>query len=424
MASTFTVLLYPYVVVMQGQLYTGDKFPHAVLHDPRREDRFILEPSLEIGLNKAGSMTFTVTEKNPFYQQMCLDLQWEVVVLRDSTFVWAGFPVIMERDLYGNATFTCEGVLSYLNLVHIPPFRFESVRPSTLFYDVVFRKYMSEIKPDSGESGKLINSRYRHRNFAGGSYNGFDVSETRYETKLEDGETHWYTKTEERKITRYSKKTLSAMDVLQTRLVDYFGGNLYVGMNSDPESSGALWNINYTPDDEENRCSQTIEEGKNILELNFTKDETDFCTAVVPTNESGDSCFDASNSGSMSISDGKGNVLAVRRPYSNVFRNVSLVKKYGVITDTCDTTEGAVTEQIIGETLVKAASLRAPHVTYDVKAIDLSLVEGGSDWMKPGKYVHVISRKRGLDSWLLVDRLSLRLDDPTNNMIELGGTIS
>ena len=106
-------------------------------------------------------------------------------------------------------------MLGYLNQIYLPAFSFSGISPSELIRRVVFNWYNTEIMPDSGED----TSKSRHKCFANGYIGDFDTDENG----------------KERKITRYTDKSLTAMDILQTRLVDYFGGDLHVKMAAAPE---------------------------------------------------------------------------------------------------------------------------------------------------------------------------------------------
>ena len=50
MADNYTVYLYPYTLTASSHsdLYTGDVFPHAVLHDPSIPGRFLMQLPLEM----------------------------------------------------------------------------------------------------------------------------------------------------------------------------------------------------------------------------------------------------------------------------------------------------------------------------------------------------------------------------------------
>lgn len=406
MADNYTVYLYPYTLTASSHsdLYTGDVFPHAVLHDPSIPGRFLMQLPLEMAESKSGSFSFTITPDNPLYSDMRQNMDWEVVIFRGSRFVWAGYPVQRETDLYRWTTYTCEGVLGYLNQVYLPSFLYTNVKPSVLIDDVVFRKYNTEVQTaGTAETTAAAAQRSKHRMFARGSIDGFDKSNSR--------------------IVRYTEKTLSAMEILQTRLVSYFGGNLYVDMVSDPEKSGVLWELHYKPSDPENTNPYLVAVGKNITEISYNYDTTSFYTALVPATSDGSVLVTASNE-EQSLKDGDGNITALRRKNSVIFRNVALVKAYGLNVGLYDKLENDYVDsaEVVGNTLIAAKDLQPPKVTFEGSAKDTTALTGDAP-LQIAQYVPFQDSTRMLSCQMRITKLTLQLDDLTQNTLELSGYV-
>lgn len=407
MTSGYLVYFYPYEVVGQSLLFTGSNYPHALLHSPEMPDRFLLDMQLELASCKSGSFKFGIVSENPLYSELRRSFRWEVLVFfRNRTgaerFLFGGYPVQRETDIYGITTFTCDGVMGYLNQVYLPAFRSVSV-PIGTFYSQVVLQYNREMRDISG----TIRSRAqkRHRTF-------HITYSTAWDTEHPDG------------ITRDTAKSLTAMDVLQTRLVDYFGGELSVQKMSDAIIERAkdpiLWVLNYRQYDTGNVAGQTIEVGKNVTELSFAYDTTTFYTALVPVNTEGDALCTGDN-GEM-VYPSTGSVQVRRRANSVVFRNESLVEQYGLIVGPLDKFSDTGTEQasVIGTTMLAAAALQPPKVTFAGKAKDLALITGDAP-LEIGQYVWF--RRGALRLLLRVSKLTVSLSDPSQNEIELSGYI-
>ena len=125
MTSGYLVYFYPYEVVGQSLLFTGSNYPHALLHSPEMPDRFLLDMQLELASCKSGSFKFGIVSENPLYSELRRSFRWEVLVFfRNRTgaerFLFGGYPVQRETDIYGITTFTCDGVMGYLNQVYLP----------------------------------------------------------------------------------------------------------------------------------------------------------------------------------------------------------------------------------------------------------------------------------------------------------------
>ena len=120
MTSGYLVYFYPYEVVGQSLLFTGSNYPHALLHSPEMPDRFLLDMQLELASCKSGSFKFGIVSENPLYSELRRSFRWEVLVFfRNRTgaerFLFGGYPVQRETDIYGITTFTCDGVMGYLD---------------------------------------------------------------------------------------------------------------------------------------------------------------------------------------------------------------------------------------------------------------------------------------------------------------------
>lgn len=448
MAQIYTIHIYPYLATDFisagcGTLY-GNNFQYGILHDPRMQDNFVLSPKLEMQRCKAGSMTLVVTKENPFYRAMRNTFRWETAVFRENengekTFIWAGFPIMRETDIYGQTTFTLEGVLSYLNNTYIPAFDISNVLPSEFLYSVLQWHKRPIVCSYQGEETELFLAIKEHTTFGFGNCTDFDTAyQHKYAFTDDIGNEHYTIVSSENKIRRYTDKALSAMDVIQTRLVDYFGGNLYVTMNTNPNHEHyAIWDVNYKKLSEDNICAQSIQIGENATAIHFTADITDFCTALVPVDTSGNALCSYSTYGhDVSISDGNGNALAYCDAAGITFKNIALVSRFGVIASTLQLDDDVSTAEMTGETLRAASQLQNPSIDMEVMAQDLSFLNGSEDGViKIGQRIAVygnlgIETVSGIGSirlsktdptYLYVEKLSLELDNPVNNVISLNG---
>lgn len=451
MAQIYIIQIYPYLSADFtsagfGTLY-GEDFPYGILHDPRTRNCFVLSPKLEMQLCKSGSMTFTVTKENPFYNAVRNSFRWEAAVFREDsagkkTFVWAGYPVTRETDLYGQSTFTLEGVLSYLNNIYIPAFSFTDILPSE-FIGSILQYHKKPIVASYQEEKTDLFSAFRvHNTFGIGNCTDFDTESKQVHSYTDAaGNEHFTIIQAENKIKRYTQKALTAMEALQTRLVDYFGGNLYITMNTAPNNERyAMWNINYEKLSENNVCSQSIRIGENATAIYFTADMTDFCTAIVPVDSSGNAlCSNYTYGNKVSISDGTGNEIAYCSASNIIFQNIALADRFGIITSQFQfetETDAIDTAEMTGKSLLAAAQLQPPSIEMEVMAQDLSFLTGNeNDVIKIGQRIPVygdlpIETMNGTSTIFLqkdkpvyfyVEKLSMALDDPKSNAITLNG---
>lgn len=113
-----------------------------------------------------------------------------------------------------------------------------------------------------------------------------------------------------------------------------------------------------------------------------------------------------------------------------LFLNVPLAEKYGIITQkyTEDAFESwqknFVNEQdFLDHMATMAHNLSAPLAMIEVQAIDLYVLDDKEEPITIGCKIPLILEKNAEPVTFTVNEIQIRLDDPTQNTITLGGTI-
>lgn len=85
-----------------------------IIYDSRDKDTYpVIKPSLEEGLNEAGTLTFTVLPGHPHYDKI-KKMQTFVTAYRDDNEIFFGRVLITDRMIDGQMEVTCEGGLTFL----------------------------------------------------------------------------------------------------------------------------------------------------------------------------------------------------------------------------------------------------------------------------------------------------------------------
>ncbi len=439
-----------------------------VLHAPN-QDAFLQDALLTMSMNKSGTFTFTISPDSQQAEHIAV-MRSFLTIYTDKpklTFLWAGRPIRVETDLYGNRTYTVEGLLSVLNDVYFAPYKFADGCLDEFINKMLkalrwYKEFGFVIDLKGGlpqdEPGKI---------FVFPDYAPPDCVKLATFPEMTDDDisdsllyVYQYTKNGEdgmqnvkRTVTRWWENYETIMNILQTRVIDYFGGFLEI----DAVKSGALqddfFRLRYLdPEAEENRLNQTIEIGKNVLEISSTYTAEDFYTAFIPVEigENGSettlenkedigaaatNCFWTYYYGG---SDGilyPGNYVMWRNNHTqanfdktfptNLVVNHSLYQKYGMI---CRKIEFQFDDKATYETKKNtvvdfAMKLKAPQAAFTVKAIDLSMVESGVDCFRVGRQVQVICDSLGIHEWMTIEELSISLNDPTSCTVTLNGSL-
>lgn len=431
-----------------------------LLHDVRT-DRVILEPELDMRAAEAGSFSFGVTVEHPDYAELQEHGVLTVfAVFRNDTFLWAGHPITFETDLYGTLRITCEGILGYLSDTVLDTFSYDYVHDNT--GNVILEA-----------SGRTIDSYFRDI-FIGGHNDRIGLYSPDYM-----GKSFWRFPTMLRlrgfnprtdgfgsaTYVRKTGKNITAMEAIRTRLIDYFGGWLEVRIR---EGEGVFfWDLIYHASyTSVSPKTAVLKLGENIISLRREWDYSDFCTALCPVDSSGNAILSGANVLHYPSGDTVIDVVEVNSPYSlwepdsldadgnyaywwspsweavypDVFKgkqlavivNRRLVKQYGLIAksyteDSFDFDFDAddsyyKAREALFATIKAVQELEEPSEFWDVRAVDMSVLDGELDPILPGKIVSVDIGNGNIQSFP-VNGVSLRLDDPSKNTITLNGTI-
>lgn len=432
-------------------------------------DYYITDATLEMKMNKAGTFTFTIPVGSKSVENIEILRSFIIVYTNKpkTTFLWAGRPICVETDLYGNRTYTVEGLLSILNDVYFAPYKFGGG-----YLDEFMNKMLKALKWYK-EFGFVIDLKGGLPQDEPGETYVFpdyippdcvklvtfpemtedDISDSLLyvDQYTENGENGM--QNVRRTVTRWWNSYETIMNILQTRVIDYFGGFLEI----DAVKSGALrddfFRLRYLdPEAEENRLNQTIEIGKNVLEISSTYTAEDFYTAFIPVEIGEDgketalenkedigaaatNCFWSYYYSTDKVTWYPGNYVMWRNNHTqanfdrtfptNLVVNHSLYQKYGMICRKIEFPfEDDATYETKKNTVVDfAMKLKAPQATFTVKAIDLSMVESGVDCFRVGRQVQVICDSLGIHEWMTIEELSISLNDPTSCTVTLNGSL-
>ena len=202
----------------------------------------LVEPKLNIGLNRTGSLTFNVPKNHPNREKISVMRSVIKVYRKTKTkekWMYSGRITTTEEDFYRTGKLECEGILSYLIDTRVRPYDFRGDPKD--YVDQLRIQHNSQV----GDGKK----------FEKGDIDVIDA----------DG--NGYTN---RSATDYP----TTMEELMDKAVEPFGA--YV---SAREENGKTYLdcISSLPHN-----TQPIRFGKNLLDLNRTLSTSDFYTAVIP----------------------------------------------------------------------------------------------------------------------------------------------
>ncbi len=406
-----------------------------------------IAPALKMVMNAPESLSFTVPATHVDYSKLkSAGIRMCVAVFRNGAFLWGGHPLSIDEDLYGNLAYSCESALGWLSDVAAPTFSGERTIDGWFYYFVMlFYRYGAA----GAATASVIDKAVCYRRFSA------------YQTW---GTINWDGKeaaNSSNTVSRYTGKNLTVMELLDERLLDYFGGYFEIGLTAehedwfdDPDEAKGRWTSEYKNGQGETAIA--LEVGENIQSLTRTTDYTDFCTALVPVDENGNSILaDYTDHGAVSnweavesFSDwAPYGVNLTKYANSPMIIHADLAEDYGIIAQTYEVTASGHTEEEVEKPEKEVfdseeawqeaydvwvgsrldivyqivSQLAAPESTIEVKAIDPTLLTEAD--LHIGSKVTYTDRENNEYAEMRVEELELDLDDPSSNTITLNGTL-
>lgn len=218
----------------------------------------LVEPTLELEDNSAGSFSFTLPVTNKYYKYI-QKVSTLIIVCRLGKVLWEGRVMDDDIDFNNDRKIYCEGVLAFLNDVIMPPRRFKNYSYAAYFVELI--KTYNNRMPQHMRFGKIESN---------GSLNIGNIATSGTSKFPEDME-----------LTDYQK----VMDLVSNLLSEY-GGHIKVRRVEDPKSPCGFYRfLDIYSLTKPSVASQAVEFGVNLLDFAKDFDISEICTVVIPLGD-------------------------------------------------------------------------------------------------------------------------------------------
>lgn len=344
-----------------------------LLYYPKDKEYCITEPVVSLALNDAGTFEFGLPVVNPLYGQIN-NRKSMVRIEKNGKEVFCGEVRESEGDINSTKQVYCVGELAFL---------FDSIQPQKKYQNYTVRQFLESL---INEHNSQVEERKR---FEIGIVTVTDNNDSIY---------------------RFTNRE-TTLDAIRDKLCDRLNGYLKIR-----KENGQRYLDFLTLDDYGKKCRQAIEFGANLLEYAENISASDIATAVIPLGAKLDKSpiegLDAYTT-IESVNDGK-DFLYIPEAVEQ-FGWVRVVQNFD------DVTTPSVLKQ---KGLEWLKSVQYENVILNVKAVDLSIVDGESDQIDLGDKVHALATPFGMDTWFPVQKLTIPLQNPAEQTLELGNTSS
>lgn len=341
-----------------------------LIYDPRIDNLQLIEPILELGVNKTGSLTFKISPTNRRYNDI-LKLKSEISVYQDDYWLFTG-RVLNDEIGYDNIkNIECEGELAYLiDTIQRNGGTLTTGGESTDELKTLLTFYLDNHNNDV-EDKKKFNVGNVHLSY---------LIEKDYEFD--------------------SHKT--TQDCIKT-LIDEFGGYIVCRHQNNQRY------IDYVDNEHLNINSQIIEFGKNIVYMTQFLRGDDLATAIIPKN----------SSISLSDIDSFTDETIVHELGKDFIFDTEAVEKYGWIYKVIDMQDVNTEETLIKNLKKQLKYYINPSRVIELTAFDLHLLNVNVESIKIGDKIQVKSTPHGLDETMIVNTMSINMSNPEKTMVEL-----
>lgn len=341
------------------------------IYDLRDENLVLIDPKLDLEVNKAGSFSFKMPPQHPQYelpQKMLSCIQ----VFQDEEEVFNGRITECKIDFYNRKHFTCEGQLAYLN---------DSIQRPAEYHDMTVRGYLESLITSHNEQVK------KDRQFKVGIVTVTDNNDSLY------------------RYTNYN----STMKEIKEDLVDDLGGYLRVR-----NVNGTAY-LDYISD-YDNVSTQSIEFGENLLDFSRNTDVSDIATVFIPLGAKLEESPIAALEQRLTIESVNNG--------SDSLVNLDAVKKFGYITKTITWDEVTTPKMLLYKANKYIADYQWDSMTLEVNAVDMHWTDADIEQFKLGDKIKAHSSLHGLDRYFPLSKMSIQLNNLSSSKFTLGTVVN
>lgn len=343
-----------------------------IIHDTRLEGLQVIGAKCSLEVNKTGSLTFSIPPTHPNYNDVNKHTS-VITLLRDDEVVFVGRVLNDEVDFSNIKNVECEGELSYL-LDSI-----QRKKQYNLSGANVIKTYLQD----------LINIHNSQMNESRKQFVVGNVTVTDDSISL---------------ISNY-EDTLS---IINDKLINTYGGYILTRHSDD------VTYIDYVSE-YSGICQQTIEFGKNLIDMTRYIKGEDIFTALIPLGATLES--DANEKVTIESLPNRtvGNTVKV----DDYIYNTVGVERWGWIwkTNSWDDISNASDLYVRASNLLENAINES--FTIELTAIDLNLLNVNVDSIKIGNKIHCISLPHNINRLMFVKSMTIDIDNPQNTKIKL-----
>lgn len=340
-----------------------------LLHDDRLEELRVMSPKLALEVNTTGSLTFSIYPDHIHYSHIA-KFKTIITVYQDDALLFRGRVLDDEIGFYNEKQVVCEGQLAFLLDSIQRPYEFTG---SVLaYFTMLVNNHNSQVEAV--------------KQFAVGNVTVTDPNDY---------------------IVRSNIDHVNTWEEVNKKLLDLLGGFLQVRFEE------GIAYLDYLQDFS-TLSTQSVEFGKNLLDLKIISRGEGLATALIPL---GAKLKDEEGQDT----DQRLTIESVNGGVDYIF-NQDAVDEYGWIFETAVWDDVTEASNLLAKSQAHLAGLIDSVDLLELSAADLAKIDKTVGSFNLGTYVRVISKPHGIDQLMFVSKLDIDLFNSAGNKLTLGGT--
>ena len=341
-----------------------------LLHDDRLEELRVMSPKLALEVNTTGSLTFSIYPEHIHYSHIA-KFKTIITVYQEDALLFRGRVLDDEIGFYNEKQVVCEGQLAF-----------------------------------------LLDSIQRPYDFTGSISDYLQMLITNHNAQVEEAKRFVLgnvTVTDPNDyIVRSNIDHVNTWEEINKKLLDLLGGFLQVRFE------GGTAYLDYLHDFS-TLSTQSVEFGKNLLDLKIISKGEGIATALIPLG--------AKLKNSEGQDTDKRLTIETVNEDKDFIVDEDAASEYGRIFTTAIWDDVTEASNLLAKGRAYLAGLVNVASTIELTAADLSGIDLDVQTFRLGSYVQVTSQPHNINQLFMVQKLSVDLLNPASNKLTLGGKL-
>lgn len=395
-----------------------------LLYQPGDEENYLISPKLTLEIGKSGSLDFGITSRHSLYDSLN-QLTTILSVEDDNEEIFRGRVLTNIKTFNGIRQINGEGNLSYLVDSVINPQKYEgftSKNTGTRYY--LHSKIIPQHNAMVDDYKKFeVDINYVSKSLARDLF----ISGKSDDTKYKEAETTKFNY-KQIAINMNSGEWQTTYDHIDTHLLEYCGGYLRTRYNKNTNVTYLDWldeddYAKSTPGASATKpyaINQTIEVGKNLLDLTEDVSSEDVFTVLIPLGDPPD--INSSENLSIKACDAFNDTTAKiqHKAGSIELLDTAGIAKYGRIVKTHVFDNVNTKETLLENAKRFLKNNENMRRTITVTAVDLHFTNNDLSPIYIGNRVHIISAFHDIDDVFMCTKIEYDLANPANTVYTFG----